>query len=216
MLLVAHRTPASAAKCARLAAAGAQVFEIDVMLVHGRPAVSHFLPFGRAGLLQRDNWRFRWHTASARDPDVGDVAAAVPPGCTVLLDIKEKAPDRLRELADGLADRLGDRSRYVLCGPGAEDLERLRSAGFATWRTVDNRRELDGVLAGAALPDEAVSIRHTLVTEESIKALHELVATVVAWTVNNLPRAYRLRELGVDGITTDRLAVLRTLSGRPG
>lgn len=215
MLLVAHRTPPSPAECARLAAAGAHVFEVDVMLVRGRPAVSHFLPFGRTGLVQRDNWRFRWHTASVRDPEVVDVAAVVPSQSTVLLDIKERAAQQRRRLADSLVDTLGDRARYIVCGPRPEDLEHLRAAGFATWRTVDDRRELQAVLAGRGLADEAVSIRHTLLTDESIKALHELVPTVVAWTVNNLPRAYRLRELGVDGVTTDRLAVLRALSGHP-
>jgi glycerophosphoryl diester phosphodiesterase len=37
---------------------------------------------------------------------------------------------------------------------------------------------------------------------------------VVAWTVNDPARARRLRDLGVDGVTTDRIAVLHALNGR--
>ncbi len=212
MLLVAHRTPAAADRCARLAAAGARVFEIDVQLVAGRLAVSHYLPLGRAGRVQRDNWRVRWHTASARDPGVLDVAAAVPPDCTVLLDIKEKLPPRRRELLAAVAETLPDRDRYRVCGPWPEDLELARAAGFRTWRTVGRLPDLRRLLAGDELPDEAVSIRHSLITDESLPALHARVPTVVAWTVNDLTRARRLRELGVDGVTTDRHAVLRELT----
>jgi glycerophosphoryl diester phosphodiesterase len=213
VLLVAHRTPAAADRCARLAAAGAQVFEIDVQLVGGRLAVSHYLPLGRAGRVQRDNWRVRWHTASARDPGVLDVAAAVPPECTVLLDIKEKLPHRRRDLLAAMAETLPDRDRFRICGPWPDDLEAAREAGFRTWRTVGRAADLRAVLAGGELPDAAVSIRHSLINGESLEQLHARVPIVVVWTVNELARARRLRELGVDGVTTDRLAVLRELAG---
>jgi len=35
---------------------------------------------------------------------------------------------------------------------------------------------------------------------------------VIAWTVNERRRAQALRDMGVDGITTDRPAVMRLLS----
>jgi glycerophosphoryl diester phosphodiesterase len=212
VLLVAHRTPASADRCARLAAAGAGVFEIDVQLIGGRLAVSHYLPLGPAGRVQRDNWRVRWHTASARDPGVLDVAAAVPAQCTVLLDIKEKLPHRRRDLLAAMAETLPDRDRYRVCGPWPEDLELARRAGFRTWRTVGRPPDLRRLLSGGELPDEAVSIRHTLLSDEVLKRLRERVPVVVAWTVNELSRARGLRDLGVDGVTTDRVAVLRELA----
>lgn len=216
MLLVAHRTPASRARCARLVAAGAQVFEIDIQYVGDRLAVSHYLPLGRTGRVQRDNWRLRWHTAASRDPGVADVADVVPAGSTVLLDVKEKSAAGRRALVAALAGQLTDRARYRVCGPHRDDLARLREAGFATWRTVGNHRELAGVLAEPGLADEVVSIRHSLLTDDTLQALHDRVPAVVAWTVNDLGRARRLRDLGVDGVTTDRLAVLRALSGPPG
>src|SRR4051812_21871545 len=56
VLLIAHRTPRTAAACDDLAAAGAQLFECDVQLRGDTVVVSHFLPFlGRPGWLEHDN-----------------------------------------------------------------------------------------------------------------------------------------------------------------
>jgi glycerophosphoryl diester phosphodiesterase len=217
VLLVAHRTPASRDRCERLAAAGADVFEVDVQLDHGRIAVSHFIPFGRTGRLQRDNWRFRRQRAALRDPDLADVVALVPPESIVLLDIKQPGAERRRELIDAMADTLADRDRYRVCGGQRPDLEQARAAGFATWRTVKTRPELAAVLDEGALADEAISIRHTLLSDDVVGRLHQSVPSVVAWTVNDLRRARELRRIGVDGLTTDRPAVLLDLSaGRAG
>lgn len=209
MLLVAHRTPASPARCAELAAAGARVFEVDVQLRGGEVAVSHYLPLALAGRLQRDNWRLRWHTAAVRDPGLAAVDAVVPPGCRVLLDLKESAPGRLRDLVAALAGSLADPARYVVCGVAPAPLDQAREAGFRTWRTARDRRELAALLADGALPDEAVSIRHSLLDRPVVERLHAAVPLIVAWTVNDPRRAAALRELGVNGLTTDRVAVLR-------
>jgi glycerophosphoryl diester phosphodiesterase len=211
VLLVAHRTPATRAACERLAADGARVFESDIQIADGeRIVVSHFLPFAR--VLQRDNWRVRWHTSAAADPLLTDVAALVPQHCLILLDIKEKRRERTAQLLSALAGALPQRSRYRVCGGRPADLDTVRAAGFATWRTVRNRRELRAVLALDELPDEAVSIRHTLLSADVVAQLHARVPTVVAWTVNSSARARELRELGVDGLTTDRPAIMREQS----
>jgi glycerophosphoryl diester phosphodiesterase len=212
VLLVAHRTPASAERCARLAAAGARVFEVDVQLSGAGVGVSHFLPFGRGGFVQRDNWRLRWHTATSRDPALAAIVSAVPAACRVLLDIKETTVAGRRRLVDILAATLPDRDRYRVCGGAPDDLERARAAGFRTWRTVGNRSELAPVLDSGPLPDEAVSIRHSLLDRATVERLHAVVPSVVAWTVNDPARGRRLRGLGVDGVTTDRPRVLRTLA----
>ena len=214
LILVAHRTPASAPRCAHLAAAGATVFEVDVQLRAGGPAVSHYLPLGPAGRLQRDNWRLRWHTRGHGDPGLAEVAALVPDGCRVLLDLKESMPPRRRELVAALVDALGvPGDRYVVCSPFADDLERARAAGFATWRTARNRVELAALRADGPLPDEAVTVRHSLLTPAVVADLAGRAGTVVAWTVNDPRRARHLRGLGVGGVTTDRVEVLRALGG---
>jgi glycerophosphoryl diester phosphodiesterase len=68
------------------------------------------------------------------------------------------------------------------------------------------------VLSGSALPDDAVSIRQTLLSREIVAALHERVPSVVAWTVNRAARARQLAGYGVDGITSDRIPVLAEIA----
>jgi hypothetical protein len=214
MLLVAHRTPASRTACERLAGLGAAVFEADVQIDdRDRVVVSHFLDFGRGGLLQRDNWKVRWHTAAARDPRIADVAGVVPDDCLILLDLKEKVPERRARLLDALEESLPDRTRFRACGGRTGDLDRLRGRGFRTWRTLGDQSSLHRVLGGDQLPDDAVSVRHSLLSPDVVGKLHDVVPTIVAWTVNDVSRARELRDIGVDGVTTDRVAVMRALSG---
>jgi glycerophosphoryl diester phosphodiesterase len=212
VLLVAHRTPSSRVMCEQLHEAGARVFEADVQVDRdGRLAVSHYLPVGRGGLLQRDNWRVRWHTGAAHDPRIADVDAVVPPGAAILLDLKGR---ERAQLVETVVETLSDHARYRVCTSFPDELDRVRRAGFRTWRTINNGRHLAEVLGEGGLADEALTVRHTLLTASTLDRLHALVPTVVAWTVNDQARARRLRLLGVDGLTTDRMSVLRALNGQ--
>lgn len=213
MLLVAHRTPVGTVEAQRLATAGATVFETDVQLRTDHIAVSHFAPIaGACGRLQHDNWRFRWHPPPGGDPRLDVVIAVIPPNALILLDLKETAPARRSALIETIIAQDLDRSRYRVSSAQVEDLARCRSAGFGTWRTIGDRRDLADALRGERLPDQAVTVRHSLVDATVTRRLHNVVATVVVWTVNEVDRALRLRDYGVDGVTTDNLAVLRALS----
>jgi glycerophosphoryl diester phosphodiesterase len=215
VILVAHRTPSTRAACEQVAAAGATVFEADVQVDdEGAVVVTHYLPFA-GGRFERDNWRIRWHTGRLHDPRLPDVTDIVPGDRLVLLDLKERRPDRRARLVDALIDQLPDRSRFVVCGHPEEDVATLRAAGFRTWRSVGNRRHLAAVLAEDRFPDEAVTIRHSLLDAAVIDRLHRRMPNVVAWTVNSAARARQLRAWGVDGVTTDRTGVLQLLSAIP-
>ena len=216
MILVAHRTPATRAGCERVAAAGASVFEADVQVDDaGAVVVTHYLPLGPGGRFERDNWRLRWHTGRGRDPRLAQVVDIVPAGCLVLLDLKERHPARRTRLIAALRDSIQDRSRFRVCGHPAEDVDALRAVGFRTWRSVGNARHLAAALAAGQLPDDAVSIRHSLLTARVLSELRARGPQVVAWTVNSVSRARELRALGVDGVTTDRTDVLELLSAIP-
>jgi glycerophosphoryl diester phosphodiesterase len=213
VILVAHRTPATRAGCEQVAAAGASVFEADVQVDDaGAVVVTHYLPFGVGGRFERDNWRVRWHTGRAGDPRLAEVTAIVPADRLVLLDLKERRPERRARLVAALIDSLPDRSRFRVCGHPETDMAALRVAGFRTWRSVGSSRHLAAVLAEDQLPDDAVSIRHSLLTARVLDRLHERVPKVVAWTVNSVGRATQLRALGVDGVTTDNIGVLQSVS----
>jgi glycerophosphoryl diester phosphodiesterase len=216
VILVAHRTPTTRAGCERLAAAGATVFEADVQLDdHGAVIVSHYLPLGANGRVERDNLRLRWHAGRARDPRLADIVDLVPADRRVLLDLKERHAARRTRLVAALADELPDRSRFVVCGHPEADVAALRAAGFATWRSVGNRRHVAATLAAGRLPDAAVTIRHSLLDRGLLDRLRGVVPQVVVWTVNGLGRARELQSLGVDGVTTDSPSVLAELSILP-
>lgn len=203
VFVVAHRTPTTPAACAALVAAGVSYFELDVQLSNGPTGlvVSHFLPlFGVRGWVENDNWRFRWR--SQRDPSVLELLACIPSRAGVLLDPKETDRARRAELVRRIGD-LPDRHRFVVSTSDLDDLAAFRAAGLRTWRTIKNGAQLSAVLAADSIEDEGVSVRHRLLDARAIDRLHALVASVVGWTVNDVPRARLLYEWGIDGITSD-------------
>ncbi|WP_375481182.1 glycerophosphodiester phosphodiesterase [uncultured Jatrophihabitans sp.] len=211
MLLVAHRTPPTAQGCRELADLGVTVFETDVQVrVRGDTVyVSHYLPVrftGRA--VQRDNGRFRLGYGPPYDATLSATLARIPDHCSVLLDPKPRDTTTQLRLAAALADQLADRARFVVSTDRDAELRAYAEAGFTTWRTVKDAAALRDVLRGPELPQVGVSVRHTVLDPPAVAALHERVATVVAWTVNDVARARTLRDMGVDGITTDRRDVL--------
>jgi len=67
-------------------------------------------------------------------------------------------------------------------------------------------RRLDHAVGG-------ISVFQGLVDGDLVRWAHERHLLVLAWTVNDGERLNQLLHLGVDGITTGNLAVLRALSG---
>jgi hypothetical protein len=214
MLLIAHRAPT--VLDGRLPAAGAAVLEFDVQLADGRLVVSHFVPLvGTRGRLQRDNWRLRL-SRGGRDAELKQALATVPATGSALLDLKPNDPQQRAALARAIIEEIGDLAiggRHRVCAPWPDELDLLRAAGFTTWRTIGSRAQLDAVRAGGALADEAVTVRHSLLSARTVAALHEQVAMVIAWTVDDLARAQQLARWGVDGITTNRVDRMTVLDG---
>ncbi len=210
VLLVAHRSPRSAAACEAVAEAGATIFEIDVQIWDGQLVVSHYLPLLGSG-WRRDGWRVVRGWNPRHEPPLAEVAELVPPDRAVLLDLKEQEPGRRADLLAAIAETLPTSGRYFACTSVVEDLDLLRTKRFRTWRTIGDQRRLDAVLAGDAVADEAVTVKHKLLSQAVVDRLHSLTGTVVAWTVNDVSRARWLREIGVDGLTTDSVDVMRAV-----
>jgi len=209
VLLIAHRTPHTAQGASRLAVAGAEVFEFDVQLGRaGEPVVSHYRPLPGLRLVERDNWRVRpavTRRQRSADPTLATAMAALPEGCTALYDIKEPVPGRRAGLIALLPPG------GLVSSPDAADLALARSAGLRTWLSIGRPARLAATLAAGPRDDQAVTVRHTLLERQTIARLHQLVPQVIAWTVNDVDRALRLRDAGVDGITTDSPDVLAAL-----
>ena len=56
---------------------------------------------------------------------------------------------------------------------------------------------------------DGLDVQHSGVTREFVDAVHKAGLRLYVWTVNDPDEARRLKELGVDGITTDRPGWLR-------
>ena len=67
---------------------------------------------------------------------------------------------------------------------------------------------------GLRLIVDGVTIRESLLDATTMIWLKERDLMVVAWTVNDIERVNQLVYLGVDGITTDNLAILTLLGGQ--
>jgi glycerophosphoryl diester phosphodiesterase len=211
MLVVAHRAPRSAAACRAIADAGATVFEIDVQIWHGRLVVSHYLPL-LGSRLRHDGWRLAVGWRQRREPPLAQAADLVPADGTILLDLKETQAGRREALVAAIIDTLPNSSRYIACSPFADDLDALHAKGFSTWRTVDDEAQLQSALAAGDVADDVVTADHRLLSAAVIARLHAHLTTVVAWTINDVERVISLRECGLDGVTTDSLAVMRAVA----
>ncbi len=67
------------------------------------------------------------------------------------------------------------------------------------------------VRAARAAGVTALTLEHTLVTAETVRACHQASLRVLVWTVDEPARMRALRAAGVDGITTNRIDLLVAL-----
>lgn len=215
MLAIAHRTPATADRCAALAAAGATVFEIDVQAFGDDLVVSHYLPVHpRLARVRRDRARFTVRRRGRLEVALAATVESLPAGAEILLDLKVDRGPAAHALVERIVAAGPDPARCYASTKGWETLPALAAAGYRTWRTVADPAALTAALAMPAIPDDAVTVRHSLLTPEVIAALRDRGPRVMTWTVNDLGRAREVIALGVDGVTTDSPEVLRLVSGR--
>jgi hypothetical protein len=213
VLAIAHRTPATRARCTALAAAGATVFEIDVQAIGEDLVVSHYLPVSPAlPRLRRDRLSFTWRRRGRLEVALAEAVDALPAEAEILLDLKTDGGPRAAELVERVISGGPDPARCYASTKGWDTLPALAAAGFRTWRTIGDAGALASVLAMEVVPDHAVTVRHRLLTAPTLAALRERVPLVMTWTVNDVGRARALIELGVDGITTDSGDVLRVVA----
>lgn len=214
-IAIAHRAPSSPAACAALVEAGVAVFEIDVQVIDGTLVSSHFLPVHpRLSRLRRDRRSFTWRRRTPGEIALAEAVAAVPAAAEVLLDLKTDRGEAALALVERLAADALDPARCLVSTKGWHTLDAVRAAGYRTWRTVADATALASVLSGPPLPDDAVTVRHTLLRAEVVDRLRTKVPAVMTWTVNDVGRAGQLLDAGVDGITSDSAEVLRLVVAR--
>ena len=199
------------------------IHDSDTLRVTGREGVVAALNFDRLRALDAGAWKGpQW--VGTTIPTLGEVLDTVPEHKTLVVEIK-CASTVLNEL-ERVLDASGKRSQVMLI---AFDYATIRQAkrrmpdlpcywlyGFsgpeAERYGVTTMDRLIELAQSAGL--DGLDVHHEgSWVPELVRSLHALGKKLYVYTVNSERASRRLRDLGVDGITTDRPAFLRRAIG---
>jgi hypothetical protein len=200
---VAHNAGDNPTTAARALRHGAAVVEIDVIwaggtLVAGRE--QRPLPWLAEALFQ--------------GPTLTDIWNRTPTGTAVLLDLKETDRELLDALVGYLRPRLAQRDVMISSrDPAALRYVHARLSGPDLLYTLAWPDDVARFERSPALVDlvDGVSGYEGLLDAGLVSRLRAHDLTVVAWPVNDGARLRALADAGVDGVTTDNLAVIDAL-----
>jgi hypothetical protein len=204
---VAHNAGNNRATTVAALAHGAAVIEIDVISVRGRPA---------AGRVHRLPWLAE---RVFRGPTLADAWAYASAARIIKLDLQQNDPALVEQVAAFVAGQpasrpvmISTRDPYALhyLRPRLPHATLLFSAGFP-----DAIQQIESDASLRADVD-GVSAFQGLVTGTFVRWAHRHHLVVLAWTVNDGSRLNQLLALGVDGITSQNLAVLDALASASG
>lgn len=178
---------------------GADVIEVDVVQLDGQLHAAHTPPLPLIGP------RF------FRGPTLEEVWTASYRAGALKLDLKESSPDYVELVARFLETRPLHRE-VMVASRSPQVLATLRERApeailLLSVPSDDAFRDLQADPPLQALID-GVTMRESLLDIDVVTWLTEEELIVFAWTVNDIGRANELIRLGVDGITTDNLALL--------
>jgi glycerophosphoryl diester phosphodiesterase len=214
-LAIAHRAGNSLAGMRAANELGVDVIECDVHEHRGRLEVRHLKTAGPLPFL----WD-RWELASATAPRLGlaELLDADEHGTTFMLDLKGRRPAAARAVARLLHER-GHHRPVLVCGrwwPAvdhvAADLPFVRAVLSA--RTGAELARLRHRLARGDGETHGVSVHRSLLDAPAVEELHDRVEVVMTWPVNDEAALESMLALGVSGIISDELPVLRALQAR--
>ena len=184
---------------------GSDVIEVDVVAVNGKLHSSHTPPLPFIGA--------RWF----RGPELVRVWTAAYQADAIKLDLKETSPEFVRLVAE-FVNTYGVWKPIIVASRDAGVLRTLRAeapeailllsvADTATLERLEEDADLQKEIHG-------ITVRHTALDDDSARWLGEAGLLVFAWAVNDLSRVNELIGIGVDGITSDNLALLNLLGGQ--
>ncbi len=184
---------------------GADIIEMDVVAVDGALYSAHKppLPF----------LDYRWF----RGPQLAMVWAASGDARGFMLDLKQDDQEFVDLVIDYINSKPETRPFFVASrNPRVLRQIDQRAPQAVLLMSIPDRKGLDDLLSNDSLLNvvDGVTIRHDQITEETASRMNDNDLMIFAWVVNDLTRVNRLLELGVDGITSDNLAILQLLGGQ--
>lgn len=202
---VAHNSGASTDAILDALVNGADFIEVDVVEVDGRLRAAHTAPLPIVG------------SRLFRGPTLDRVWTASYQADARMLDLKESTPAYVNLVIEFLNSH--PTSEPVLVS--SRDAWVLRSIRIGAPHallllSVPDEATLNRIQHSEALIDliDGITVRHTALTPESATWLQMEGLLVFAWTVNDIDRVNELMTLGVDGITSDNLAIVTLLGGQ--
>ncbi|MGH9174938.1 MAG: glycerophosphodiester phosphodiesterase, partial [Vicinamibacterales bacterium] len=204
VFVIAHNAGDNAETARTALEQRADAVEIDVIMVVGRLYAAHATP---PKLI--DAWFFR-------GPKLEDAWEVVCDSDAVALDLKDSSPGYVNALVRFLDDR--PHPQVLLSSRDIDSLielgERLPNAHL--YLSMPDRETFERLATdeGRALLLDGVSMRHSHIDEAVVGWLKTRRLRLIAWTVNDLTTVNRLVRMGVDGVTTDNLAIIELLGGR--
>lgn len=197
----AHRAGNTRNQAMRAIDAGADLLETDIWLHKGRLELRHKQTLGPIPIL----WE-KWSIAPGWTPRylLSDLLQDAPEDVLLFLDFKgeemELGPEVLKEL-----QRLAPERVVAICGRNYPQLQLIADDPqiicFYSVGTEEEWPVAQQLIASSSYP--ALSIHAQLVTAERMQWIKDRDGVVVAWDVETREHMEALRELGVDGFTTD-------------
>jgi glycerophosphoryl diester phosphodiesterase len=207
-LLIAHRAGNEPERLRAAEQAGADVIEADLQLRRGRLEVRHLKTVGPLPVYW-DRWALAppWR----RFDDLGDLLATAQPATVLMLDLKGTDPAAARLLSTALAAS-GRGSRIYVSARAWPLLDEIDPAHARRIGSAARPPQLARLIRHAARqPLDGASLHLRLLDREALRPLREQAPLLMSWPVNHRHEAERARALGVEGLISDDLALLKEL-----
>jgi hypothetical protein len=208
VVVVAHNSGDRITTTREALAHGAEVIEIDVVSVSGVLYAAHATP---PRFVTRHIYQ---------GPPLASAWAAAADAKAIKFDLKETSPRYVNLVLSFLAAHHSPENDppVIVATRDRRALETFHSRApeVILLLSIGSPAQFDALARDDALIEliDGVTIKQTLLNEERATWLQDHDLMTFAWTVNNLDRLNQLVTLGVDGITTDNLAIMELLGGQ--
>lgn len=213
---IAHRAGNNLHELEEALEARADAIECDLWHARGRLALRHERKLPGLPVIF-DKWYFRFAFGELSLPRL---LREINFRAELFLDIKSRSPRAADAVLDLYADNASMMPHTLVSANRWQLLDRIAQSrtNMELFYSVSRKPAVDAIIrrAGRDRPPAGTSIRHTLLTEDTMKRLHDAGLQVFAWTVNTHRRAEELLSWGVDGIISDNLDVLSKASAASG